>query len=134
MAYILFFVFYFVFLKLMELKLTVDGLEKERDFYFSKLRDIELICQEHETENDPIISRIIDILYATEVLPMTFLYMFFDSNLTDVNRVQFTVLQVFTSIQCYPVISIGINTIGNFVSGQKISPCRFQVGHADSPH
>ncbi|XP_051724729.1 microtubule-associated protein RP/EB family member 3a isoform X2 [Ctenopharyngodon idella] len=52
--------------QLMELKLTVDGLEKERDFYFSKLRDIELICQEHETENDPIISRIIDILYATE--------------------------------------------------------------------
>uniref|UniRef100_A0A672KN23 Microtubule-associated protein, RP/EB family, member 3a n=1 Tax=Sinocyclocheilus grahami TaxID=75366 RepID=A0A672KN23_SINGR len=52
--------------QLMELKLTVDGLEKERDFYFSKLRDIELICQEHETENHPIISRIIDILYATE--------------------------------------------------------------------
>ncbi|ROL18725.1 Microtubule-associated protein RP/EB family member 3 [Anabarilius grahami] len=53
--------------QLMELKLTVDGLEKERDFYFSKLRDIELICQEYETENDPVISRIIDILYATEV-------------------------------------------------------------------
>ncbi len=60
----------------MELKLTVDGLEKERDFYFSKLRDIELTCQEHETENNSIISRIIDILYATEVLPMTF-YSFF---------------------------------------------------------
>lgn len=56
----------------MELKLTVDGLEKERDFYFSKLRDIELVCQEQETENNSIISRIIDILYATEVLPMTF--------------------------------------------------------------
>jgi len=28
----------------LDLKLTVDGLEKERDFYFSKLRDIELIC------------------------------------------------------------------------------------------
>lgn len=109
----------------MELKLTVDGLEKERDFYFSKLRDIELICQEHETENDPIISRIIDILYATEVLPMSFLYMFFDINLTDVNRVQFT---VFTRD------IIGINAVGNFVSGQKISPCRFQVGHADSLH
>lgn len=53
--------------KLMELKLTVDGLEKERDFYFSKLRDIELICQEHESENNPILSKIIDILYATEV-------------------------------------------------------------------
>ncbi|XP_018604962.1 microtubule-associated protein RP/EB family member 3-like isoform X2 [Scleropages formosus] len=52
--------------QLMELKLTVDGLEKERDFYFSKLRDIELICQEHENENNPIISKIIDILYATE--------------------------------------------------------------------
>ncbi|XP_073668414.1 microtubule-associated protein RP/EB family member 3a isoform X1 [Paramisgurnus dabryanus] len=53
--------------QLMELKLTVDGLEKERDFYFSKLRDIELICQENETENNPIISKIVDILYATEV-------------------------------------------------------------------
>ncbi|XP_008310513.1 microtubule-associated protein RP/EB family member 3a isoform X1 [Cynoglossus semilaevis] len=52
--------------QLMELKLTVDGLEKERDFYFSKLRDIELICQEHESENNPVLSRIIDILYATE--------------------------------------------------------------------
>lgn len=97
-TYILFFVFYFVCLKLMELKLTVDGLEKERDFYFSKLRDIELICQEHETENDPIISRIIDILYATEVLPMSFLYMFFDINLTDVNRVQFTVFTQFLHV------------------------------------
>ncbi|NXI41124.1 MARE3 protein, partial [Galbula dea] len=53
-------------LQLMDLKLTVDGLEKERDFYFSKLRDIELICQEHENENSPIISGIISVLYATE--------------------------------------------------------------------
>ncbi|XP_035280168.1 microtubule-associated protein RP/EB family member 3b isoform X2 [Anguilla anguilla] len=52
--------------QLMDLKLTVDGLEKERDFYFSKLRDIELICQEHEGENSPMLSRIINILYATE--------------------------------------------------------------------
>lgn len=50
----------------MELKLTVDGLEKERDFYFSKLRDIELICQENESESS-VLSKIIDILYATEV-------------------------------------------------------------------
>lgn len=55
--------------QLLDLKLTVDGLEKERDFYFSKLRDIELICQEHESENSPVISGIIGILYATEVSP-----------------------------------------------------------------
>ena len=52
----------------MDLKLTVDGLEKERDFYFGKLRDIELICQEHESsEVAPILSKILDVLYATEV-------------------------------------------------------------------
>ncbi|XP_021330664.2 microtubule-associated protein RP/EB family member 3b isoform X1 [Danio rerio] len=52
--------------QLMDLKLTVDGLEKERDFYFSKLRDIELICQEHESDSNPVLGKIIDILYATE--------------------------------------------------------------------
>ncbi|XP_049877028.1 microtubule-associated protein RP/EB family member 1 isoform X2 [Pectinophora gossypiella] len=50
-----------------ELKATVDGLEKERDFYFGKLRDIEVICQEmEEQQNAPIIQKILDILYATE--------------------------------------------------------------------
>ncbi|KAL1275227.1 hypothetical protein QQF64_034850, partial [Cirrhinus molitorella] len=52
--------------QLMDLKLTVDGLEKERDFYFSKLRDIELICQENECDSNPVLGKIIDILYATE--------------------------------------------------------------------
>lgn len=46
----------------------MDGLEKERDFYFGKLRDIELICQEmEEQQNAPIVQKILDILYATEV-------------------------------------------------------------------
>lgn len=48
--------------------MTVDGLEKERDFYFGKLRDIELICQEHKSEKNPVLAKIIDILYATEVM------------------------------------------------------------------
>ncbi|XP_031656545.1 microtubule-associated protein RP/EB family member 3b isoform X5 [Oncorhynchus kisutch] len=52
--------------QMLDLKLTVDGLEKERDFYFSKLRDIELICQENETNTSPTLSKIMDILYATE--------------------------------------------------------------------
>ncbi|XP_051974342.1 microtubule-associated protein RP/EB family member 3b isoform X1 [Xyrauchen texanus] len=52
--------------QLLDLKLTVDGLEKERDFYFSKLRDIELICQEHESDSNPTLEKIIGILYTTE--------------------------------------------------------------------
>ncbi|VVD04452.1 unnamed protein product [Leptidea sinapis] len=53
--------------QLNELKATIDGLEKERDFYFGKLRDIEVICQEvEENPNVPIVPKILDILYATE--------------------------------------------------------------------
>ena len=57
-----------------ELKETVAGLERERDFYFSKLRDIELLIQQEmeaqpELEKDEggILKRITDILYSTEV-------------------------------------------------------------------
>lgn len=58
-----------------ELKATVDGLEKERDFYFGKLRDIELICQEmEEQQNGPIVQKILDILYATEVSVCTSIF------------------------------------------------------------
>ncbi|KAM4529896.1 microtubule-associated protein RP/EB family member 3-like isoform 1-T2 [Fundulus diaphanus] len=52
--------------QIMDMKLTIDGLEKERDFYFGKLRDIELICQDNDGENSPVLGKIIDILYATE--------------------------------------------------------------------
>ncbi|XP_078507933.1 microtubule-associated protein RP/EB family member 1 isoform X2 [Lissotriton helveticus] len=48
------------------LKVTVEDLEKERDFYFGKLRNIELICQENEGETDPVLQKIIEILYATD--------------------------------------------------------------------
>jgi hypothetical protein len=37
-----------------DLKFTVDRLEKERDFYFAKLRDVEIICQTPEVEDIPV--------------------------------------------------------------------------------
>ncbi|PSR75539.1 calponin homology domain-containing protein [Coniella lustricola] len=55
------------------LKETVAGLERERDFYFSKLRDIELLVQqaveedpELEKHEDGLIKQIQMILYSTE--------------------------------------------------------------------
>ena len=50
------------------MRISVEGLEKERDLYFGKLRDIEMACQEAEmSEPIPVTSSILDILYATEV-------------------------------------------------------------------
>ncbi|KAK1765621.1 calponin homology domain-containing protein [Phialemonium atrogriseum] len=55
------------------LKETVVGLERERDFYFSKLRDIELLVQqavdedpELEKQEDGLVKQIQNILYSTE--------------------------------------------------------------------
>ncbi|CAA3007983.1 microtubule-associated protein RP/EB family member 1A isoform X1 [Olea europaea var. sylvestris] len=48
------------------LKLSVDLLEKERDFYFAKLRDIEILCQTPELENIPMAVAVKKILYAAD--------------------------------------------------------------------
>ena len=55
------------------LKEAIAGLEKERDFYFSKLRDIELLLQnaietnpEIENDENGLIKNIQTILYSTE--------------------------------------------------------------------
>ncbi|XP_017125800.1 microtubule-associated protein RP/EB family member 1 isoform X3 [Drosophila elegans] len=54
--------------QVMDMRINLEGLEKERDFYFSKLRDIEILCQEADDgEAHPLIQKILDILYATEV-------------------------------------------------------------------
>ncbi len=55
------------------LKEAIVGLEKERDFYFSKLRDIELLLQtavdadpELEKDDNGLVKNIQAILYSTE--------------------------------------------------------------------
>lgn len=52
--------------QLMESKFTIEGLEKERDFYFGKLRDIEVMAQEKEGEGGEITQKILEVLYQTE--------------------------------------------------------------------
>uniref|UniRef100_A0A7N1A873 Uncharacterized protein n=1 Tax=Kalanchoe fedtschenkoi TaxID=63787 RepID=A0A7N1A873_KALFE len=52
--------------EVMELRLSVDVLEKERDFYFAKLRDIELLCQTPEVAQHHLSLAIKKILYATD--------------------------------------------------------------------
>ncbi|PYH74907.1 microtubule-binding protein BIM1 [Aspergillus vadensis CBS 113365] len=54
-------------------KEAIAGLEKERDFYFAKLRDIELLLQsaieadpELEKDDDSLVKHIQGILYSTE--------------------------------------------------------------------
>ncbi|GJN26260.1 hypothetical protein PR202_gb14179 [Eleusine coracana subsp. coracana] len=49
-----------------DLKVSVDSIEKERDFYFSKLRDIEILCQRPELEHLPMTKAVRKILYAAD--------------------------------------------------------------------
>jgi len=52
-----------------ELRVTIDGLEKERDFYFSKLRDVEIMCQTATTDGtslEDLMPKIFKVLYATD--------------------------------------------------------------------
>ena len=43
-----------------------DTLDREREFYFGKLRDIEEMLQKKGLDQDPLGSEILKILYASE--------------------------------------------------------------------
>mmetsp|Transcript_39703 Transcript_39703/g.157975 ORF Transcript_39703/g.157975 Transcript_39703/m.157975 type:complete len:240 (-) Transcript_39703:1345-2064(-) len=52
-----------------ELQVTVEELEKERDFYFGKLREVEIFCQtnsESENQSVDVIKHVSAILYAND--------------------------------------------------------------------
>ena len=53
-------------LEVTELKLSVENLERERDFYYSKLREVEVLCQANEGNNVPFLQQVLDILYKTD--------------------------------------------------------------------
>jgi hypothetical protein len=68
-----------------EMKFTIDALERERDFYFDKLRDIEvsnaincfysnlqhlqmIVPECDQTNGSEMSQAVLDVLYATEVM------------------------------------------------------------------
>lgn len=49
-----------------QLKTTIEAIERERDFYYGKLRDLEVLCTQSEEESNVDKKKILEILYATE--------------------------------------------------------------------
>ena len=52
--------------KIAEMMIQNDILEKEKEFYFGKLRDIEIFCQCNDAENNPTVQEVQKILFATD--------------------------------------------------------------------
>ena len=54
------------FRQVTELKMSVENLERERDFYYSKLREVEVLCQNNEGATNPFLDQVLEILYKTD--------------------------------------------------------------------
>jgi hypothetical protein len=52
--------------KVASLRLMIDTLEKERNFYYSRLREVELLCQTYEDQSLPFRNQVLAILYKTD--------------------------------------------------------------------
>ena len=48
--------------KITELTVCIDRIEKERDFYFKRLRQVEILCQ--NSEKTDYVDKVLEILYA----------------------------------------------------------------------
>jgi RP/EB family microtubule-associated protein len=54
--------------QIVQLRLTVEGLEKERDFYYNKLREVEILCSDpnQPEQHKGVLSHILEILYRED--------------------------------------------------------------------
>lgn len=49
-----------------QLNAAIEAIEREREFYYNKLRSLEILCQQSEDAENVDKKKILDILYATE--------------------------------------------------------------------